>query len=197
VTQTAAPLADRARRAALWSCLGAGFATLFDATTVAYTAPALAETFDASAAGIQWFLASFSLTFGLGLVPSGKGGAALISFTAQWTGRMPVGGPKEILVFAAPPANVDPNLLRTAGLVLVADMKFPRQAVFDWTQRLAVDQPGPGGQPTTGIAKINPAELARLGRATTLHASIFAIDVEFKTSQRQALRDFAERIASR
>ena len=72
----AAPLADRARRAALWSCLGAGFATLFDATTVAYTAPALAETFDASAAGIQWFLASFSLTFGLGLVPAGRLGDA-------------------------------------------------------------------------------------------------------------------------
>ena len=35
---------------------------------------------------------------GLGLVPSGKGGTALISFAAQWTGRMPVGGPKEILV---------------------------------------------------------------------------------------------------
>jgi len=76
VTHAAAPLADRARRAALWSCLGAGFATLFDATTVSYTAPALAETFDASAAGIQWFLASFSLTFGLGLVPSGRLGDA-------------------------------------------------------------------------------------------------------------------------
>ena len=134
---------------------------------------------------------------GLGLVPSGKGGTALISFAAQWTGRMPVGGPEEILVFAAPPANVDPNLLRTAGLVLVVDMKFPRQAVFDWTQRLAVDQPGPGGQPTTGIARINQAELARLGRATTLSATIFAIDVEFKTSQRQALRHFAEKISSR
>ncbi|WP_457101307.1 MFS transporter [Microbacterium sp. P5_E9] len=76
MTHAAAPLADRARRAALWSCLGAGFATLFDATTVSYTAPALAETFDASAAGIQWFLASFSLTFGLGLVPSGRLGDA-------------------------------------------------------------------------------------------------------------------------
>ena len=76
-------------------------------------------------------------------------------------------------------------------------MKLPRQAVFDWTPRLAVDQPGPGGQPTTGIAKINPSELARLGSATTLSATIFAIDVEFKTSQRQALRNFAEKISSR
>ena len=134
---------------------------------------------------------------GLGLIPTGKGGAALISFAAQWTGRMSVGAPAEILVFVAPPVNVDPNLQRTASLVLVVDMKSPRQAVFDWTPRLAVDQPGPGGLPTTGIAKINQAELARLGRATTLSATIFAIDVEFKTSQRQALRNFAQKIPSK
>ncbi|WP_345800428.1 MFS transporter [Microbacterium sp. AZCO] len=62
--------------AALWSCLGAGFATLFDATTVAYTAPSLASSMDASTAALQWFLASFSLTFGLGLVPAGRLGDA-------------------------------------------------------------------------------------------------------------------------
>ena len=43
---------------------------------MSYTAPALADTFAASAAGIQWFLASFSLTFGLGLVPAGRLGDA-------------------------------------------------------------------------------------------------------------------------
>lgn len=64
------------RRVALWACLGAGFATLFDATTVAYTAPALSQTLDAPTAAVQWFLASFSLTFGLGLVPAGRLGDA-------------------------------------------------------------------------------------------------------------------------
>ncbi|WP_243075481.1 MFS transporter [Microbacterium sp. SS28] len=67
---------SRARSAALWSCLGAGFATLFDATTVAYTVPSLAASLDASTAALQWFLASFSLTFGLGLVPAGRLGDA-------------------------------------------------------------------------------------------------------------------------
>ncbi len=67
---------SRASAAALWSCLGAGFATLFDATTVAYTAPSLAESMGASTAALQWFLASFSLTFGLGLVPAGRLGDA-------------------------------------------------------------------------------------------------------------------------
>ena len=71
-----AALSSRASAAALWSCLGAGFATLFDATTVAYTAPSLAESMGASTAALQWFLASFSLTFGLGLVPAGRLGDA-------------------------------------------------------------------------------------------------------------------------
>lgn len=62
--------------AALLSCLGAGFATLFDATTVSFTAPSLAATLAADTAAVQWFLASFSLTFGLGLVPAGRLGDA-------------------------------------------------------------------------------------------------------------------------
>ena len=71
-----APADTAAQRAALWSCLAAGFATLFDATTVAYTAPSLAATLDAPTSAVQWFLASFSLTFGLGLVPGGRLGDA-------------------------------------------------------------------------------------------------------------------------
>ncbi|QLD11851.1 MFS transporter [Microbacterium oleivorans] len=58
-------------RAALWACLAAGFATLFDATVITYAAPDVAASLHASTAGVQWLLASFSLTFGLGLIPSG------------------------------------------------------------------------------------------------------------------------------
>lgn len=43
---------------------------------VAYTAPAVAASLGASTAGVQWFLASYSLTFGLGLVPAGRLGDA-------------------------------------------------------------------------------------------------------------------------
>lgn len=59
-------------RAALWACVAAGFATLFDATVITYAAPDVAASLDASTAGVQWLLASFSLTFGLGLIPSGR-----------------------------------------------------------------------------------------------------------------------------
>lgn len=57
---------------ALWACLAAGFATLFDATVITYAAPAVSASLGGSTAGVQWLLASFSLTFGLGLIPSGR-----------------------------------------------------------------------------------------------------------------------------
>lgn len=69
---------ERARisAAALWSSVGAGFATLFDSAVVSYTAPPIAETLAASPSEIQWFLSAYSLTFGLGLVPAGRLGDA-------------------------------------------------------------------------------------------------------------------------
>ncbi|MDU0345702.1 MFS transporter [Microbacterium sp. KSW2-29] len=63
-------------RTALACCLAAGFATLLDATVVAYTAPTVASSLDAATSGVQWFLAAYSLTFGLGLVPAGRLGDA-------------------------------------------------------------------------------------------------------------------------
>ncbi|MGB4779751.1 MFS transporter [Microbacterium sp.] len=71
-----APRAATDPRAALLCCLAAGFATLLDATVVAFTAPPVATTLGATTAGVQWFLASYSLTFGLGLVPAGRLGDA-------------------------------------------------------------------------------------------------------------------------
>ncbi|MBH0778473.1 MFS transporter [Nocardia bovistercoris] len=65
-----------AHRATLWCCLGAGFATLLDGAIIAFTAPAAEATLGLGDADIQWFLASFSLTFGLGLAPAGRLGDA-------------------------------------------------------------------------------------------------------------------------
>lgn len=59
-----------------WCAIGAGFTTLFDNATVSYVAPAAAESLAAPTSGLQWYLASYSLTFGLGLVPGGRLGDA-------------------------------------------------------------------------------------------------------------------------
>ncbi|MEV6071571.1 MFS transporter [Nocardia sp. NPDC052001] len=63
-------------RSALWSCLGAGFATLLDSAVAAFTAPAVQSSLALADSDIQWFLASFSLMFGLGLAPAGRLGDA-------------------------------------------------------------------------------------------------------------------------
>lgn len=67
---------SRTSRAALLASAGAGFATLFDSSVIAYTAPSVADTLGAGASGVQWFLSAYSLTFGLGLVPAGRLGDA-------------------------------------------------------------------------------------------------------------------------
>lgn len=144
----------------------------------------------------RYLVASAETEVGLGLHPSGTGGSAMLSFSARWPGRTVKGTPKEILVFAAPPANFTPNLRRAPTLIFVVDLKTLRRTVFDWSSRLSVfDQTGPGGQPTTGIAKISPEEYARLARATSIGATIFGIDVELKTVQRLALRNLALKFA--
>lgn len=61
---------------ALAGCLGAGFATLLDQSVVTYTIPSLSAELGATPGGVQWFLAVYSLTFGMGLVPGGRLGDA-------------------------------------------------------------------------------------------------------------------------
>lgn len=64
------------RRLALLACLGAGLGTLFDSSVVNYTVPGMQASLGASTAAVQWYLSSYSLTFGLGLVPGGRLGDA-------------------------------------------------------------------------------------------------------------------------
>lgn len=73
-TADAAGLAPSSRAAglALVACLTAGFTTLLDQSVVNLALPSMAESLRASAAEVQWFVASYSLTFGLALVPSGR-----------------------------------------------------------------------------------------------------------------------------
>jgi MFS family permease len=61
--------------AALAACLLAGFATLFDSAAITYATPTVAAL-GGGTAGVQWLLASFSFTFGLGLAPAGRLGDA-------------------------------------------------------------------------------------------------------------------------
>lgn len=69
-------MASPSDRFALAACAGAGFATLLDQSVVTYTIPSLGPELGATTGGVQWFLAVYSLTFGVGLVPGGRLGDA-------------------------------------------------------------------------------------------------------------------------
>lgn len=75
-TRSSRPRRGASTRAALAACLLAGFATLFDSAAIAYATPAVSASLGGGTAGVQALLASFSLTFGLGLVPAGRLGDA-------------------------------------------------------------------------------------------------------------------------
>ncbi|WP_324645006.1 MFS transporter [Pseudarthrobacter sp. LT1] len=64
-------------RAVLWLCLSAGFITLLDQSVFILAVPAMASDLEAGAAEVQWILASYSLAFGIALVPSGRLGDLL------------------------------------------------------------------------------------------------------------------------
>lgn len=61
-------------RGALLACLAAGFTTLIDTSMVNLAVPSLTSSLSASTAQVQWLLASYSLAFGLALVPAGRVG---------------------------------------------------------------------------------------------------------------------------
>jgi MFS family permease len=64
-------------RAGLWLCLGAGFITLLDQSVFVLAVPAMTAGLGADPAQVQWILASYSLAFGVALVPAGRLGDVL------------------------------------------------------------------------------------------------------------------------
>ncbi|WP_185993384.1 MFS transporter [Rhodococcus sp. KBS0724] len=53
-------------------CVAAGFTTLLDSAVLGIGVPSIRASLDASTSEVQWILASYSLTFGLALVPAGR-----------------------------------------------------------------------------------------------------------------------------
>ncbi|MGF6834107.1 MFS family permease [Paenarthrobacter sp. TE4293] len=60
------------KRSALWLCLGAGFITLLDQSMFVLAVPAMSASLHADPGSVQWILASYSLAFGVALVPAGR-----------------------------------------------------------------------------------------------------------------------------
>ncbi|MDV6286825.1 MFS transporter [Rhodococcus jostii] len=58
----------------MFVCAAAGFTTLLDSAVLGIGVPAIRSSLHAGTADVQWILASYSLTFGLALVPAGRMG---------------------------------------------------------------------------------------------------------------------------
>lgn len=56
----------------VYICAAAGFTTLLDSAVLGIGVPAIRSSLDAGTSEVQWILASYSLTFGLALVPAGR-----------------------------------------------------------------------------------------------------------------------------
>ncbi|MFJ4268667.1 MFS transporter [Paenarthrobacter nicotinovorans] len=65
-------MGTKASRSALWLCLGAGFITLLDQSVFVLAVPAMSGALHADSGSVQWILASYSLAFGVALVPAGR-----------------------------------------------------------------------------------------------------------------------------
>ena len=63
---------DTAGRREVLVCAAAGFTTLLDSAVLGIGLPAIRSSLDAGTVDVQWILASYSLTFGLALVPAGR-----------------------------------------------------------------------------------------------------------------------------
>ena len=63
---------DTAVRREVLVCAAAGFTTLLDSAVLGIGLPAIRSSLDAGTVDVQWILASYSLTFGLALVPAGR-----------------------------------------------------------------------------------------------------------------------------
>jgi EmrB/QacA subfamily drug resistance transporter len=68
---------DPRRWRALSVTLTAGFMTLLDVSIVAVALPSIQHSLATDAAGVQWVVSGYALTFGLALVPAGRVGDAL------------------------------------------------------------------------------------------------------------------------
>jgi hypothetical protein len=129
----------------------------------------------------------------LGLLPSGPHGTLTLVLSA----RLPhVQGepPATMQVRADAGLRVNPNVIRRPVLVFVLDPGSERSITVDLSDRLRLAEVGPGAAIDNGIATMSLVEFIQLLRAETVTGQILGLDVSLTLKQRQALREFGDRI---
>ena len=127
----------------------------------------------------------------LGLLPRGPHGTLTLILSARLPQRLPVEPPDTLQVHAAVGLRFNPNVIRSPVLVFILDPGTQRTMTIDLSERLrfldieAIDN-------TT--ATMSLVEFIQLLRAETVTGRILGLDVSLTLKQRQALREFGDRI---
>lgn len=131
---------------------------------------------------------------GLGLHTNGPAGQTMMAFMAVLATRDPNVPPKELTVQVSTGRMTNPNLVRTARLVIVADEGAANARTVDLTSRLIVDNPSPGAIITDAVGRIAGADVARLATAKTIKGNILGFDFTLRADQVAAIKAFAVRV---
>lgn len=91
-------------------------------------------------------------------------------------------------------ARVNPNVIRKDTLVLVLDAGSQRTTTVDLSKRMRFPYLGPGTAIENATATLSLVEFIQLLRAESVTGQILGLDFSLTSKQRQALREFGDRI---
>jgi hypothetical protein len=131
---------------------------------------------------------------GLGLHPIG---GAVVAFLGRLSVTDPSRPPSELRIHVAPAYMTNPNVLRTATLIFLADAGEERQRRIDVSAGLIADDATAGGIIQNAIGPIRAADFVRLTQAERLTANVLGFDVTFRPDQIRAMQEFAKRLSLR
>ena len=181
------------RAAALLIIAVAGVLAARPAAIHAQTATGLVANWKDLEAWTHYLDASKENELGLGLHVTGPGGTMLMAFLGRLDTREGARPPSDVGVQVAASERVNPNTLRSATLIFVADDGAEHHRMFDLSPTL-VDNPAPGAAPNNGVTRLPAKDYMVLASAVTLHATILGFDVDFRADQIRAMRALAARL---
>jgi hypothetical protein len=130
----------------------------------------------------------------LGLLPSGPYGTVTLVLSARLPRRPQGEPPGSLQVRAAVGMRVNPNVIRKPVLMFVLDAGSKQAITLDLSERLRGREIEPGTAIDNAIATMSLVEFIQLLRAESVTGQILGLDFSLTSKQRQALREFGDRI---
>ena len=129
---------------------------------------------------------------GIGLVVPGPQGETRVAFTGRLSVRAPTVPPRQIGVQVGIGKFTNPYVMRRPSLVFVLDGGERNAAKLDFSERLNVDDPTPGGAMENATAMFPVADFVRLATAKKIVADVLGFESRLRDDQIAAIRRFAE-----